>query len=81
MQIDYKDNGPGLTSNFNVADDIFMFGVSSKPIDGSSDLSGTGIGMWLVKNIVDDYKGVITLLSNIGEANFSLLIKLPRYVE
>ncbi|NOT65671.1 MAG: GHKL domain-containing protein [Methylotenera sp.] len=81
LQIDYKDNGPGLTSNFNVADDIFMFGVSSKPIDGSSDLSGTGIGMWLVKNIVDDYKGVITLLSNIGEANFSLLIKLPRYVE
>lgn len=73
----YKDNGPGLSSYFNVADDIFIFGASSKANDGSMEVSGTGIGMWLVKNIIDDYKGEVTLLSHIGEEHFSLSIKLP----
>lgn len=79
MEIVYKDNGPGLSSCFNVADDIFIFGASSKANDDSMEVSGTGIGMWLVKNIIDDYKGIVTLLSQIGEAHFSLSIQLPLY--
>lgn len=79
MEIVYKDNGPGLSACFNVADDIFIFGTSSKANDDSLDVSGTGIGMWLVKNIVDDYKGSVAIVSIIGEAHFSLSIQLPLY--
>lgn len=79
MEILYKDNGPGLSNCFNVPDDIFIFGASSKAKDGSLDVSGTGIGMWLVKNIIDDYNGTATLLSGLGEASFSLSMQLPLY--
>lgn len=79
MEFTYKDNGPGLSSNFNVANDIFMFGVSSKANDAKMDVSGTGIGMWLVKNIIDDYQGTVTLRSQMGEEHFSLSIQLPLY--
>ncbi|HSH96843.1 MAG: ATP-binding protein [Methylophilaceae bacterium] len=81
LEIIYKDNGPGLSTSLNVAEDIFIFGISSKPNDGSTDLSGTGIGMWLVKNIVDDYNGSVNLLTQIGEPKFSLTLKLPKYVQ
>jgi len=79
MEILYKDNGPGLSNCFNVPDDIFIFGASSKANDGSLEVSGTGIGMWLVKNIVDDYNGTAALLSGLGEASFSLSMQLPLY--
>lgn len=75
----YKDNGPGLSVSFKVGDDIFMFGTSSKAVDSSTDVSGTGIGMWLVKNIIEDYGGTVDLLSLIGEQNFSISIQLPRH--
>lgn len=77
IRINYKDNGPGLSKYFNVESDIFMFGTSSKPADESADTSGTGIGMWLVKNIVDDYKGEINIRSKIGENGFSISMDLP----
>lgn len=79
IQIVYKDNGPGLSNSFKVANDIFMFGASSKSNEDAIEASGTGIGMWLVKNIIDDYQGSVALLSRIGEQHFSLSIQLPLY--
>jgi signal transduction histidine kinase len=79
IEIEYQDNGPGLFSGFNVADDIFLFGVTSKKEDGLGEAGGTGIGMWLLRNVVDDYGGVIDLRSALGEPGFKILIRLPAY--
>lgn len=77
VEIIYRDNGPGLSSTLNIAEDIFMFGVSSKSNDSNADFGGTGLGMWLLKGIVDDYKGRVTILSALGEPHFRLSITLP----
>ncbi|WP_241281378.1 ATP-binding protein, partial [Pseudomonas aeruginosa] len=77
VEIKYNDSGPGISEGFGSAEDIFKFGVSSKAADDSAGVAGTGIGMWLVKGIVDDYGGSVTLLSGAGDINFSLLIRLP----
>ncbi|WP_322981271.1 ATP-binding protein [Pseudomonas sp. C11] len=77
VEIVYKDTGPGISDGFGSAEDIFMFGTSSKATEDSAGVTGTGIGMWLVKGIVDDYGGSVALLSGLGDVNFSLVIKLP----
>jgi signal transduction histidine kinase len=79
IDMDYQDNGPGLASTFNVPEDIFMFGVTSKKDDDLGDSGGTGIGMWLLRNVVDDYGGTVKLLSALGEPGFKLLVRLPAY--
>lgn len=79
IQIIYKDNGPGISSHFNIAEDIFLYGLSSKGNKSQSEVNGTGIGMWLVNSIVDDYNGKVNLDCTIGEENFSLAIELPLY--
>ncbi len=77
LDIEYSDNGPGLPDQFNVPDDIFIYGVSSKKDEDFGEPSGTGIGMWLLRNVVDDYNGKIDLRSKLGEAGFSINIRLP----
>lgn len=79
--ISYQDNGPGLSSNLLNENDIFIYGVSSKGNSDQSGINGTGIGMWLVQTIVDDYNGSLNLDCKIGEEGFSILIDLPLYVK
>ena len=78
-QVDYQDNGPGLSSEFNVPDDIFQFGMTSKKDDGLGDSGGTGIGMWLLRNVVDDYRGQIDLRSELGSPGFNISVRLPAH--
>ncbi len=75
--IEYRDNGPGLSAEFNVAEDIFMFGVTSKKDEGLGEPGGTGIGMWLLRNVIDDFGGSLDLHSRPGEAGFALMLRLP----
>lgn len=79
VEIIYQDNGPGLSQGFNIADDIFLFGVTSKKDDGLGEPGGTGIGMWLLRNVVDDYRGVVDLRCGLGEPGFEILIRLPAH--
>lgn len=79
VELIYHDNGPGVSDTFNVADDIFLYGSTSKRESEQDDVTGTGIGMWLTKSIVDDSKGDIRLLSKMGEPGFKIAIKLPKY--
>lgn len=72
----YEDTGPGLSTMFGNPDDIFEFGRSSK-VDSTGAGVGTGIGMWLLKSIVDDYGGSTHVLSKVGEANFAIQFELP----
>jgi signal transduction histidine kinase len=77
VEVNYEDNGPGLSTKFNVREDIFLFGETSKKEDGLGEPGGTGIGMWLLRNVVDDYRGTVELLSKIGEPGFRISIRLP----
>lgn len=79
IDILYEDNGPGISQEFHTEDDIFMYGVSSKKEEASGDAVGTGLGMWLLKNVVDDYKGHVSLQCKLGEPKFSILIRFPSY--
>ena len=76
-EIQYKDNGPGLSAEFTTRDDIFLFGVTSKKEEAAGDAVGTGLGMWLLKNVVDEYGGRVRLDCEPGEAGFGISIMLP----
>lgn len=77
--IRYEDNGPGVAKVFNTIDDIFIFGSTSKREAKANEVSGTGIGMWLMKSIVDDYGGQVSMKSKMGQPNFEIEIRLPIY--
>lgn len=80
IAVDYSDTGPGLSTILKPGDDIFAFGVSSKANDDTGQATGTGIGMWIVRTIVQDWGGEVVLVSKIGEAGFNLRITMPAYV-
>lgn len=79
IDLTYRDNGPGLANEFNVPDDIFLFGSTSKKEESLGEAGGTGIGMWLLRNVVDDYSGELDLRSKLGEPGFCLALRLPRH--
>lgn len=79
IDLTYRDNGPGLASEFNVPDDIFLFGSTSKKEETLGEAGGTGIGMWLLRNVVDDYNGELELRSKLGEPGFCLALRLQRH--
>lgn len=60
--IDYVDNGPGLSKDIANPDIIFkpMFTTKKNPQTGEDD--GTGLGMWIIKSIVEENEGKIKLL-------------------
>ena len=74
VTIDYFDSGPGISDAYSKPEDIFIFGESTKKTEG--DESGTGIGMWILKAIVDDYKGRARL-KTLDSSGFYLRLDLP----
>jgi signal transduction histidine kinase len=77
LTFSYSDNGPGLPEEIGVRDNIFLYGISSKKEESSGDAVGTGLGMWLLKNVVDDYNGRVEVTSQVGTPGFSIVISLP----
>lgn len=75
IQIIYSDNGTGIPSVFKKdRDEIFLpFTTSKKDKEGNE--IGTGLGMYLVKNVVNDNNGSVEIMdSPIG---FKLKIDFP----
>ena len=75
IQIVYADNGTGIPNVFKKnKDEIFLpFTTSKKDRDGND--IGTGLGMYLVKNVVTDNNGTVELMdTTIG---FKLKIEIP----
>jgi signal transduction histidine kinase len=58
IEITYEDNGPGLDKNITNPYKILEPFFTTK-VDRAGNETGTGLGMWIVKNTVDDYKGEI----------------------
>lgn len=62
--ISYSDNGNGLLPEFKENPDVILKQmVTGDIVDGQKQ--GTGLGMWIVNNIISDYKGKIDLTKNI----------------
>lgn len=73
--IDYSDNGTGLPKAFeNNKENIFLPFTTSKKDRNGNDI-GTGLGMYLVKNVIDDYNGDVIILNS--EIGFKLRIEFP----
>lgn len=68
IRITIEDNGTGMTEDF-IRDRLF------KPFQ-TTKKSGTGIGLWQVKGIVDGLGGTIGVTSSLGEGT-SFVIRLP----
>jgi signal transduction histidine kinase len=72
----YKDSGMGLIEEYKKNPfKIFEFGETSKR-DNTGKEIGTGLGMWLVKSIVEEYNGSISFLKN--HKGFGIAIKMNK---
>ena len=73
--IDYYDNGPGLSKDIDKPDRIFepLYTTRRNPFTGEEE--GTGLGMWLVKSIVEENDGSVKLLFPLE--GFGLRIAFP----
>lgn len=73
--INYSDNGPGLSKDIDNHEKIFepLFTTKRNPYSGEEE--GTGLGMWLVKSIVEENDGHTKLLY--PEVGFSIRISFP----
>lgn len=68
--IDLENNGPQLSEKFSSnPDEIFGAGISSKQ-------GGTGIGLWIVREIVNRLSGDIRLRDK--KDGFALVLSLPK---
>lgn len=62
--IKYSDNGPGLCEAFkNEPQKILKYGVTDRR-NANGEVVGTGMGLWIVDSIIQNYKGHIDLSEN-----------------
>lgn len=69
LDIHVKDNGPGI--EYNKLEQIFEPFFTTKS-------QGTGLGLAVVKTVIQSHKGTITVTSDIGKGT-CFTISLPRY--
>jgi len=74
ISVIFSDTGAGLSKDFKNPDDIFLPFETSK-VDRKGNKIGTGMGMYLIKSIIDDYNGDIEILEK--ENGFSVEILFP----
>ncbi len=61
LEFIYSDNGAGIPKVFTTKEDIFLAFTTSKK-NRKGDEIGTGLGMYLVKSVIDDNNGDIDIL-------------------
>jgi nitrogen-specific signal transduction histidine kinase len=73
IEIIIRDNGDGIPNE--IQDDIFEQGFTTRSKDG-----GTGMGLFVVHEIITDYGGKISVDSKVGHGTiFKIYIPLKRY--
>ncbi|WP_352258945.1 HAMP domain-containing sensor histidine kinase [Psychrobacter sp. TB55-MNA-CIBAN-0194] len=73
--IEYKDSGCGLNPEITNANEIFEPLFTTKRSSSTGDEVGTGLGMWIIKSVIEENDGDIQLLyPNIG---FAVKITFP----
>ena len=73
--IDYYDNGPGLSSDIVKPESIFEPLYTTKRNAFTGEEEGTGLGMWLVKSIIEENDGNAKLL--FPQVGFGLRMAFP----
>ena len=74
--INFKDNGAGLDESFRKnPEDIFLPQKTSKR-DATGNVIGTGMGMYLIKNVVEENHGSAEILED--NSGFTLIVKLAK---
>ncbi|MBD5402546.1 sensor histidine kinase [bacterium] len=63
--IEYSDTGAGLVDIYKKNPERILEAFETSKRDADGELVGTGMGMWIVNNTVQDYKGKIDLSKNI----------------
>ncbi|MGH1337240.1 MAG: ATP-binding protein [Aureispira sp.] len=74
VEITYSDNGPGLDEDIKEPNDILEFNFTTKRND-IGEVIGTGIGMWLVNSVINDYNG--QLLFQVSRPGFRVKLIIP----
>lgn len=74
--IDYKDSGPGLIKAYKDSPyKILEFNESSKR-NKEGEQEGTGVGMYIVKNTINEYKGTLKIYPDSN--GFKISIEIPK---
>jgi len=73
--LDYYDNGPGLSKDISEPEVIFEPLYTTRRNLHTGEEEGTGLGMWLIKSIVEENDGKTRLLY--PEIGFGLRITFP----
>lgn len=78
IQIDFFDNGDGISNK--IKDKIFTpFYTTSNPVNPDKkdiqDNSGTGLGLYIVKKIINSYNGTINVIDS-SEKNYNTCFKI-----
>ncbi|MCU4538482.1 HAMP domain-containing histidine kinase [Acinetobacter bereziniae] len=72
----YRDNGPGLSPDISDPNIIFEPLFTTKKDYSSGDDTGTGLGMWIIKSVIDEYEGKLNIL-NSPNNGFGIKINIP----
>ncbi|NHM07615.1 sensor histidine kinase [Flavobacterium sp. CYK-4] len=75
INVVYEDSGPGLDPRITDPNKIYQPFYSTKRDDHTGEQNGTGLGMWIMKSVVDEYKGTIRLTKI--RPGFQIKINLP----
>ena len=75
LTISYKDSGCGLSDDYKKDPYVIFNAFETTKRDKYGNKTGTGLGLWLVKNIVDDYSGRINILK--PDVGFQIEIIFP----
>ncbi len=77
--IDYSDTGAGLSPAFKKEPRKTLEPFESDKRDTSGTLIGTGMGLWIVNNTVNDYGGYIELEKNkVAETGYYITLFLKK---
>lgn len=74
IEIIYEDSGPGIDAGIRNINKIFEFNFSTKR-DADGTLIGTGLGMWIVESIINEYRGEVEIIR--ARPGLKLKITLP----
>jgi signal transduction histidine kinase len=73
--IEYYDSGPGLSTDIERPEIIFEAMYTTKRNPNTGEEIGTGLGMWLIKSIVEENDGTVKLL--FPQEGFGIRISFP----
>ncbi len=78
--IEFSDNGEGIKENYKYRIFDAFFTTSQPNINGvGGELTGTGLGLKIVKDIVDAYNGLIYVAQPLPNYKATIKIEIPKH--